>query len=81
MAVMPVTMPPMTMAPVTMMPTHLGRQLADATLRGRGDARIERRGCLRLLGWSRDGQKRANGGQAENFLHMHVDSPWDGTDP
>ena len=81
-AVMPVTMPPMAMTPVPAMIAHLGRQLAGATLRGRrGDARIERCGCLRMLGRSRDEQKRADCGQAEYFLHLHVVSPWGRTNP
>ena len=71
---------PMAAMPATV-PTDLRCHIRRIDMRSRADTRIDRRGCLRLLRRSRDNQKRAYGGKSENFLHIHLDSPWGLTSP
>jgi hypothetical protein len=59
-------------------PMHFrGRQLRVLLNRRRG-AGIAERQRIGALGWSRERQQRANGGEPHNFRELHECSPWVG---
>jgi hypothetical protein len=74
MAMMPAVPPMMVMMP----PMHFRGRQSGVFLNRRGGAGIAERHRIGALGWSREREQCANGGQPQNFRERHECSPWSG---
>ena len=61
-----------------MPPMHFRCRRSGIFLNRRGGAGIAERQRIGALGWSRERQQRANGGEPHNFRELHECSPWVG---
>jgi hypothetical protein len=59
-------------------PMHFRRRQPGIFLNRRGGAGVAERQRIGALGWSREREKRANGGEPQNFRELHECSPWVG---
>jgi hypothetical protein len=57
-------------------PMHFRRRQSGVLLNRRGGTGIAERQRIGALGWSRERQQRANGGEPHNFRELHECSPW-----
>ena len=76
-AMMVPAVPPMMMI-MTVPPMHFRCRQPGIFLNRRGGAGIIERQRVGALGWSCEREKRANGGEPQNFRELHECSPWVG---
>jgi hypothetical protein len=78
MMVVAVMVPAMPTMMAVVPPMHFRRRQPGIFLNRRGGAGIAERQGIGALGWSCEREKRANGGEAQNFRELHECSPWVG---
>ena len=77
-AMMVPAMPTVMAVMVAMPPMHFRCRQPGIFLNRRGGAGIAERQRIGALGWSCEREKRANGGEPQNFRKLHECSPWVG---